>query len=447
MSNTREKIDLQPTITTISTSSEKPPSQTSSHTLTNNQPQPKHILRLFSACFCFFVAGVNDASLGPLIPYVMEDYSVGTDDVGILFIPGLVGWIVAALLGSHMFAFMGRGGMMTLGAGFQVVGAIVRLVSPNYPLFAFTFFVNGFGIAIQDSQSNIYVASLGSSSHKFLGLIHAMWGLGCMIGPLVSTPIAAKTNWQYFYAVMLAFSVVNFVGVTIGFWEGLVCLKGRKEVDEEGSSTESEVEEKKQQSPTRMLIRAFQSPVVWVSSFFFFFYVGVETTLGNWIVEFLIHQRGGELHSMGYMPMALWGGLTAGRLFLADVTKRYGDRRMVIGYCVVTVACVLVLWFVKSIPVAGVMLGVIGFVSGPLFATGVDVSTSLLPEELHTAGIGLIFLIGSSGGSLLPWLTGFLANSKGIHVVMPIVTALFGATLVSWLLFPRKPAEVTTVHA
>lgn len=38
-------------------------------------------LRLISAGFAFFVAGVNDGSLGPLLPYVLQSYRIETNVV------------------------------------------------------------------------------------------------------------------------------------------------------------------------------------------------------------------------------------------------------------------------------------------------------------------------------------------------------------------------------
>lgn len=35
-------------------------------------------LKLFSAGFSFFVAGINDGSIGALIPYVIRDYDIST---------------------------------------------------------------------------------------------------------------------------------------------------------------------------------------------------------------------------------------------------------------------------------------------------------------------------------------------------------------------------------
>lgn len=38
----------------------------------------KTIMKLTSAGFCFFVAGVNDGSVGALVPYVIREYGVNT---------------------------------------------------------------------------------------------------------------------------------------------------------------------------------------------------------------------------------------------------------------------------------------------------------------------------------------------------------------------------------
>lgn len=38
----------------------------------------KMLFKLCSAGFCFFVAGVNDGSVGALIPYVIRDHDINT---------------------------------------------------------------------------------------------------------------------------------------------------------------------------------------------------------------------------------------------------------------------------------------------------------------------------------------------------------------------------------
>jgi hypothetical protein len=44
----------------------------------SNKPTKAELLKISSAGFSFFVAGVNDGSLGALIPHIIRDYDVTT---------------------------------------------------------------------------------------------------------------------------------------------------------------------------------------------------------------------------------------------------------------------------------------------------------------------------------------------------------------------------------
>ena len=50
------------------------------------EPQviPHQTWKLFSAGFSFFVAGVNDGSMGALLPYMLKEYHIGTSFIAIL---------------------------------------------------------------------------------------------------------------------------------------------------------------------------------------------------------------------------------------------------------------------------------------------------------------------------------------------------------------------------
>lgn len=45
----------------------------------------KMYLKLFSAGFSFFVAGVSDGSIGALIPYIIREYSISTAIVSAVY--------------------------------------------------------------------------------------------------------------------------------------------------------------------------------------------------------------------------------------------------------------------------------------------------------------------------------------------------------------------------
>ena len=45
---------------------------------------PRQTWKLFSSGFSFFVAGVNDGSMGALLPYMLKEYNIGTSFIAIL---------------------------------------------------------------------------------------------------------------------------------------------------------------------------------------------------------------------------------------------------------------------------------------------------------------------------------------------------------------------------
>lgn len=89
----------------------------------------------------------------------------------------------------------------------------------------------------------------------------------------------------------------------------------------------------------------------------------------GWVVEFLIRVRGGKASHVGYVASGFWGGLTLGRIFLADITHRLGERRMVMLYVLLSLVVQLIFWFVPNIITNAVMISLLGFFLGPLFPT------------------------------------------------------------------------------
>jgi fucose permease len=84
-------------------------------------------LKLGSAAFAFFVAGVNDGSLGALLPYALRGYHISTGSVAILYGTAFAGWVVAALVGGYVRAHIGSGGALVLGASSQLVAFALRV--------------------------------------------------------------------------------------------------------------------------------------------------------------------------------------------------------------------------------------------------------------------------------------------------------------------------------
>ncbi|GAW26089.1 putative tetracycline resistance protein [Rosellinia necatrix] len=97
----------------------------------------------------------------------------------------------------------------------------------------------------------------------------------------------------------------------------------------------------------------------------------------------------------------------------------------------------LLFWLVPQFIVSAVSVALQGFFIGPLFPAVIVVMSKLLPHHLHVSAIGFAAAFGGSGGAVLPFAVGAVAQAKGVQALQPIILALFGAIFVVWCGLPR----------
>jgi fucose permease len=388
------------------------------------------ITKLISCAFAFFLAGVNDGSVGALIPYMLRSYGISTGSVTLTYAASFPGWIVVAVIGGYVSGRIGLGGTLVLGAASQLLGQVIRIRAESFGVFAMTFFFTALGQAFQDSQANTFVSSV-KSAHRWLGVIHASYGLGCLIGPLVATAIASARpeGWQQFYYFLMGLGVLNLSLVSWAFRKEVVL---RQPTSAEGSTARSGIDKAINDMKATVKLRT-----TWTLSLFYFFYLGAAITVGGWLVEYLVKDRQGQLSRVGYVSSGYYGGVALGRLALVEPTYRFGERPMLLLYTLLCLVLQIIFWQVKSVIADAVVVSLMGFFLGPYFAAGISVGTKLLPKDIHAPALSLIFVVGQSGGTLFPVVTGVIAAKAGVGVLQPIVIGLLLATAASWAMVPR----------
>lgn len=252
---------------------------------------------------------------------------------------------------------------MTIGSLLQIVAHVLRFWAPPFGLYMFTFFLQAAGMSYNDTHANTYVASV-KGAHRWLGFIHAMYALGCLVSPFIATPIAAKINekWPLFYLFLVGLGVMNTIAVVVAFRDSLGKIPRSAPVD--GLQTAS-----RSKNASRDMIKMIKSPSVWLLALFYFFMLGTGITAGGWVVEYLVSARNGRLPDVGYVSAGFWGGIFLGRALLAEPTHRFGERRMSMLYCFLILGFQLVFWLVPNIISSAVAICLLGFFYGPLFAT------------------------------------------------------------------------------
>lgn len=140
-----------------------------------------------------------------------------------------------------------------------------------------TFVFAALGQGYQDAQANIFVAGL-KGAHRWLGLIHASYSAGCLVGPLLAALVATHTDeWMYFYLVPGGLGLLNLL---LAWW----AFKEHVCISISWSNNTSPANDSNADSTTSTWTEmklTLQCRPVWLLSLFYFFYLGVAITVGG----------------------------------------------------------------------------------------------------------------------------------------------------------------------
>ncbi|KAG6902168.1 hypothetical protein C0995_003642 [Termitomyces sp. Mi166 len=230
-----------------------------------------------------------------------------------------------------------------------------------------------------------------------LGFLHASYAIY----------FSNQRHWSFHYLFSAGLAVLNTAALTL--IEPLL---------EESGQASQEPFHPNQVARQSTYHQVFSLRVVHILTVLTVIYVGVEVTLGGWIVTFIIRERGGG-HSSGYISSGFFGGLTLGRVGLPWLNKLVGEHRVIIVYSLIALVLEITIWFIPSIIENAVAVSMIGLVLGPMFPVMVSHASKVLPRWLVTVSIGWITGIGMTGSAVLPFLTGFLSSRFGIRGLQP----------------------------
>ncbi len=379
--------------------------------------------------FAFILIGGNDSGVGVLLPSIGAQYGVDKATLGLLFLAATGGYLVAAFSSGLLSHRFGNRLFLSLGAVSFILGVAPFALTLPFVLLLVGLLALGFGVGIMDAGLNAYIAGLRENAAK-LNYLHAFYGVGALIGPLVASAVLAfGWAWNIVYYVWGVFAVLILVGF-LWLFPGLAL--------ERGDAGNSVIEER-----GNVLLEALKLRTVWLAALFLLFYVGTEVSLGNWGYTFLTEERHEAALFSGWSISGYWMGLTVGRFLLGRVAVRIGNDRLIQGCLVGTVAGVLIVWLLPFGWAALVGLWVTGFSLGPIYPTTVALMSQLVPSRLLTSTIGLLASFGSVGAALFSWLAGTLAQWLGLDVLLPYVLALTVATLALWIALNAERISAT----
>ncbi|GLB44019.1 putative major facilitator superfamily protein [Lyophyllum shimeji] len=366
---------------------------------------------------------------------LLKQYRLGYLIVSLYFVANCVGFILGGAFNVWFNDRIGFGKIMVIATIIQLAAYTIQATGPPFPVMVAANFLTGLGLSLQNAQANGFVSSLTDNMETKLGMLHATYGLGAFTAPFVATYFSGQRRWSFHYLVSASMAVLNTLSLVLVFR-----FKHLDELLEEGGQAPAELNSSApRQSNFRQL---FGLRSVHVLTIFAIIYIGIEVTVGGWIVTFIIRERGGG-YASGYISSGFFGGevsldLCPSLTYLVVCEALCSDAS---GSCgsiswsgnmrsYIAIVLEITIWFVPSIIGNAVAVSLIGLAMGPMFPVMLSHASKVLPRWLLTVCIGWISGIGMVGSAALPFLTGLLSSRFGIVSLQPLMVSMMSAMLV-----------------
>lgn len=386
--------------------------------------QPRALLALL-AFLAFVSLGLPDGLLGVSWPSIRADFGLPLESLGVLVAISTSGYLVSSFLSGRLLRVMTIGTVLAVSTLAASVALLGFSVTHAWPLLLAFGFLSGLAGGAVDAGLNAYGATHFSA--RVLNWLHASFGVGTTLGPLIVTAVLASDNvWRWSYVIVgsgqLLLAVTFFL--TRERWMG---------VTERGDHVEPRVATAR----TRDTLRR---PLVWLGMVTFFVYAGVEVVAAQWSYSLLTLQRGVPVTTAGLLVGLYWGSLMVGRVLfgiVADKVRLVPTLRVCIA---ASAAGALLFWLEPTRLLSYLGLMLIGFSIAPIFASLISLTPQRVGREHAENAIGFQISSAGLGGASLTALVGVIATSVGLEAIPVAIVVL---TLALFALFG---ALATTGH-
>jgi fucose permease len=399
------------------------------------------------------VLGLPDGMLGPAWPAMRQTFGAPIADLGLILlvttagsvtVTAFVGWLIrrlgvpALLSTSGLCAALGAAGF-ALAPGLWLVLAITILV--------------GAAAGMMDGGLNTAIGL--ASRPRLLNLLHAAYGVGTTIGPLLVTAAIVTGSWRPAYAALAALNVLIAT---------LWLRQRRRDQTRPPARPAAPASPSNPASPSSPGAPASCAPgreagdahpsdgwsrrrsaaAVIAGMMIFFVYTGVEVGAGQWEASYCRGHLGLSASAAGIATFGYWASLTGVRILLAVLPRPVSLARVVRWGSALGAVGAAAIWWQPSRAVALAGFLLLGAGLAGVFPALIGLTPARIGRRRAQHAIAWQVGAAAAGGSGLSALMGLLIGVAGLQILGPALTVLALLLIVGNFFLARVAAITPT---
>lgn len=171
------------------------------------------------AFIAFVSLGLPDGLLGVGWPSIRHAFSMPLDAIGMYLAAVVAGYMTSSFLSGALLVRFGVGRLLAFSCFLTGSALIGYTFVPQWWMMVALGVFTGLGAGAIDAGLNTYVAS--HFGERLMQWLHASWGVGITIGPLIMTfGLAALSSWRFGYQAVGVFQIALAIGfvMTLSIW-------------------------------------------------------------------------------------------------------------------------------------------------------------------------------------------------------------------------------------
>jgi fucose permease len=359
------------------------------------------------AFFAFVSLGLPDGVLGVAWPSLRRSFDRPLEQLGLILLATMAGYLASSFTAGAVIARLGVGRLLVASCVLVAASAAAWAATPWWAAIVGAGLVSGLGAGAIDAGINAFAAA--RFTPRVITWLHACWGLGAMIGPLVMTAvIAGGAGWRWGYAVLAAtlLAMAGCFQLTLGLWE----------LPAAGATPAA-------RGVAGGLREALRDPSVRGNALVFFLYTGVEASAGQWAFSLLTESRGMAAAAAGLAASMYWGSIFAGRLAFGALAHHVPPARLLRLGMAGAPAAALVVALTRTGAGGFAGLFALGLLLAPIFPLLIAETPARVGERHAAHAIGFQVSAATLGAGVLPAAAGVLARHAGLEALGPFLLA------------------------
>ncbi len=347
----------------------------------------------------FISLGLPDTALGSAWPSIYPDFEVPVSYASILTIIVPVCTIISSLNSDRLTRRFGTGKVVTFSVLLSALGLIGYSISSEFWMLCLFAIPYGLGAGGIDSAVNNYAASNYSSKH--MNWLHAMWGIGATIGPLImGYTLSGGDSWNKGYLILGIIQSVLLIVlfITLPLWK----------------KTNNESEDINVSKPLTIK-QTFMLKGALTLLLCFFCYSAVEQTIMLWCGSYLVlHLNISEEIAASFSSLFVVG-MTIGRIISGFISTKLNEKKMIrLGSIFMVLGLILMILNLGNI-ISFIGIGLLGLGCAPIYPSIVHSIPVYFGKDKSQAIIGIQMAFAYLGIVLMPSLFGLIVEYVGIY--------------------------------